>query len=381
MRTMTFKRACAAAACLLAAPLLASATTLTATLSGEAITGGGATAASGFAVLDIDGTNLSYQILTSSLAGPTSAHVHQGAAGTDGDSVIDLGTTFTAGSAFGSVAVDQATVDAILANPAGYHVMVDTSTFPNGAIRGQLIAGVAQDIVLYLPVAAAVSGFEGTFFRTDVRLVNLSGGDADVTLEYYPEGPAGATAPAATSTLTVATGTEAVLDDMVADLLGITDGKGAVIIRADREVRGYARIYNDQIAAGAGTFGQLVRAIPISEAHTAGVVAFLSNQDPASGGFRSNIGWFNPSTSTVQVSFKAWDAATGALLGQRTLSVAGHAQQQVGLASSTLWPSLSDSDDLLLTYEVTGGGHLFVYASIVDNVNGDAIYVAADPLS
>ena len=40
-----------------------------------------------------------------------------------------------------------------------------------------------------------------------------------------------------------------------------------------------------------------------------------------------------------------------------------------------LWPSLADYGDLYVTF--TASAPIFVYGSVVDNVSGDAIYIAA----
>jgi len=49
------------------------------------------------------------------------------------------------------------------------------------------------------------------------------------------------------------------------------------------------------------------------------------------------------------------------------------AQEQMSVAS--LFPSLGDYGDFYVTFTADAG--LFVYGSVVDNVNGDAIYLSA----
>jgi len=359
-------------------PMAAAADTYTASLTPDAVVPDpGPAGATGFAVVTLSGTTVSYQVIVSGLDGLTAAHIHQGAAGASGGVVVDLAATFAAGTATGSVTADAATVAAILAAPADYYVQVHTSANPAGALRGQLGGGADQGATLYFPVVAAIQGLAGTNFLTDGRFVNLSGGAASVTMEYYAEGAAGHTEPTATATATIPAGAELVLDDLVATQFGVTDGKGAMVVRADREITGLARVYNDQTAAGEGTFGQLVRGLPMAAAYSSGLLPFLSNQAAASGaGYRANIGWFNPSASPVTVTLTGYDD-DGTMLGRVDHTAAGWAMEQVNVA--TLWPALADYGDFYVTYETAGDASLFMYASVVDNVNGDAIYVAASP--
>ncbi len=346
-----------AAVCVLLAPAIALAAGFTASLSGDA--------GSGLAVITINGTTIEYNILVSGLSSPSTATI------SDGQTTVDLAPTFVGGSAFGSVTSDDASD--IAADPAGWTVTVGNGT---STLSGPL-AGAAEAVVLYFPVAASIQGQAGTLFKTDGRFVNRTGGTATVTIDYYAESVAGHSAPTATQTTTILAGEQAVVDDAVNALFGITNGKGAMVVSSDRAISGDMRIYNDQTDAGLGTFGQFERGLPMSEAYSSGLLPFLSNQPSGSGaGFRANVGWFNPTGSAVSLTLRGWDS-DGTLLGEITRTVNGFAQEQYNVA--TLWPALADYGDFYITYEASGA--VFTYASVVDNVNGDAIYVPAAPLS
>ena len=228
-------------------------------------------------------------------------------------------------------------------------------------------------MTLYLPVVATVAGQAGTDFHTDARIVNRSGSTANLTLEFYRQVAGGVSGPTATAELEIAPNEQAVLDDMATELFGVTNGSGAVKIMSDQTVSASARIYNDQRDAGDGTFGQFVQGQAMSGALQAGTIAFLSNEDPASGaGFRSNIGWFNPNASPVNVVLRGWDTS-GALLGEVEHTAGGYEQLQRNLGQ--LWPALATYGNLYVTF--TADAPVFFYGSVVDNVNGDAIYVPA----
>lgn len=106
---------------------------LTATLSGAGADpdGTGAFAAD----VDADAGDFCYTLTVAKIAKPTMAHVHTGAAGTNGPPVITVDVT---GASDECVAVEPDVLKAIVANPAGYYVNVHTADFPGGAIRGQL---------------------------------------------------------------------------------------------------------------------------------------------------------------------------------------------------------------------------------------------------
>jgi hypothetical protein len=68
----------------------------------------------------------------------TAAHIHLGDFGVSGGVVVTLSAPDRTGLAQGCSSADPATIDAIVANPAGYYVNVHNIPYPAGGIRGQL---------------------------------------------------------------------------------------------------------------------------------------------------------------------------------------------------------------------------------------------------
>jgi hypothetical protein len=144
-----------------------------------------------------------------------------------------------------------------------------------------------------------------------------------------------------------------------------------------RPLFGTARIYNDQRAAGAGTFGQFIAAADDTKDYNRGVLPMLSHQPAASRlGSRTNIGWFNHQTTVANVTFKAHDNNGNVLATSQSQSIQPSTHSQVPLTA--LFPGLAATDNLYVTFQPDNDS-LFVYASVADNVNGDAIYVPAQP--
>lgn len=66
------------------------------------------------------------------------AHIHRGAAGTNGIVVVPLTAPGANGTSDGCVTVDQNLIDEILGNLSGFYVNVHTNEHKGGAIRAQL---------------------------------------------------------------------------------------------------------------------------------------------------------------------------------------------------------------------------------------------------
>ncbi len=94
--------------------------------------------------IDGDPTTLCYVLLVDKIDTATAAHIHEGAAGTNGPVVVNLAAPGDGDAAdcltegeMGKFVGGQTVAD-ILANPGDYYVNVHNAEYPGGAIRGQL---------------------------------------------------------------------------------------------------------------------------------------------------------------------------------------------------------------------------------------------------
>jgi CHRD domain-containing protein len=97
--------------------------------------------AKGTAVLRLrkDAGLVCYRLHAESVTLPTAAaHIHKGAAGTNGPVVVPFTAPGDNGNSSGCATATAALIDEILATPSGFYVNVHTKEHPGGAIRAQL---------------------------------------------------------------------------------------------------------------------------------------------------------------------------------------------------------------------------------------------------
>ena len=368
----------------------ASAGVLTAVLLGTSvIPGPGDADGTGFAVVTLDPAtgNVGYAISVQNISPPSAAHIHIGASNVAGSIVINFAPTFTNNVAVGTVTASQGQIIEILANPAGFYVDVHNADFPGGAVRGQLRVDGTASTRFTFPVVARVPGANNTAYRTDVRLLNLSGAPAEVLVQFYAGGGVRNAAPSASGTITIGAGEQKMLDDVLKSQFNLDNAVGAIQLFSSRPIIAVARIYNDQRAVNQGTFGQFVQGADDRVARQmGGALPGLSNSPIGGGAFRTNIGWFNAGSTVASVTLRAYDP-NSTLLSTVTVTVPPFSQLQQG--SAAIFSSLGTRENFYVTYTVDmffdlAGFNaseivstLFVYASVVDNINGDAIYIPA----
>jgi len=233
-----------------------------------------------------------------------------------------------------------------------------------------LAAARAGAEVVTLPAAASVVG--GAPFYSDVRAFNTSYTAAlTVTAEYRCFIGACSPAPQA---FTLGPRESRAFDDVCVSLFASPDSAGAIEFAHGGPDGGLvvtSRLYSTEPAA---TVGMFVPGVSPGAAHPVSVLTSISN-----GGFRTNVGVYNPGAAAVDPTFRVYDGST--LVGTARLDapLAARSGAQLNDVFARVGASALATSNASVV--VDGGAHaLFCYAAVIDNATSDPILVlgAAD---
>ena len=228
-------------------------------------------------------------------------------------------------------------------------------------------AAFAVDIdgtAVVIPVVMHGPGAQGTQWRTDVWISNMTMARKNVTLTLYPTSGASVSAEAS---VPIAGTVE--LRDLVLATFGLSNAKGLLMLSTTGPtvIQATARIYN----AGnpIGEFGQFMPGIAVDRLERQAFVAGLSGVD----GNRANFGIANPLEDPVEVTVYAYDGE-GELLTTRDYSVDGMSVLQVNDLFAGLGIPPQGPVQLDMHVE-TAAVPIYGYGSVVRNDTGDAIFI------
>ena len=334
---------------------------------------------SAFVTIDTSTNTLTWDV-NSNVQSPTLAHIHKGTSDVAGGVLVTFAgssAAFTNGRTTGSVSVaglSAADLSGLLTNPSAYYVNVHSTQFGGGEIRGQLRPANEFDV----PIAGKVTNGRGQNFITDVRIFNPSYDTAAAALvEYFSAGTPGNSSAAASTPVNIPARGTAVLND-IAGTSGLNKPgtTGGLRVTSADSIAVTSNIFDDQRSNQKGTFGQFVTAFTNAQALRRGVIAQLAQQTDTTSGFRTNVGFFNPSAQSITVRLELRDAQ-GNLLGTNSIVVPPFSQQQNGIA--VYFPSVDFTSRPDLTLSFDASAPLFAYGSLNDNVSSDAVFVGAQP--
>ncbi len=225
----------------------------------------------------------------------------------------------------------------------------------------------------FIAVGAHAPGERSTFWVTDLRLFNRSLTEpSDAQIYYVPRGTDGRSS-FQLSAVSVGPGTVVNLPDILASRFGVEDGAGSLLIRSDSGLlTATSRTYNS--GSSRGTFGQFIGGTNSGDTLGAGDAPRVLLQLANGPEYRTNAGFTEVTGNSATVAVTLYDGDTGAPLGgPATFDVAPFSNTQVPLFSEL---GVAQSGNAFALVEVTeGNGRVLTYASVIDAVTGDAIYV------
>ena len=227
--------------------------------------------------------------------------------------------------------------------------------------------GFAQE--LYVPAAAHTSGAAGTVWRTDLEVKARGGEAASFTVELLEERTANTDPLSATFSLEA--GESLRLVDVVDTAFGFY-GSGALrLTAADGGILATSRTYNTNPN---GTFGQYIPAIDAETAAEHGrdyVLLQLSSSES----YRTNVGFVNVTGESLALEVDLF-TSSAVLLGSVPVTLRPYEMRQIPAVFTQVTSEPVD-DGYAVVRSSTEDGRFFAYASVVDNLSGDAIFIPA----
>jgi streptogramin lyase len=227
-------------------------------------------------------------------------------------------------------------------------------------------------VILTVPAVASIHGLNGTFFRSDLWLINRSETAVVVaTLTYHCYGM-GACASTVQS-VTLDPRRPVLLADVVGSFLGAPESAGALEVSYAPNagpISVTARVYTTSV----GSLGAGVPGLSAGDTRTQGLFLGVSGSggDPKTG-FRSNAGAYNPSATPATVTFTLY-AADSTLLGStsRLLAPFEAAQLSPNIFDLVGAGSVSSRNATLV---MTADAPVFSFVTVIDNQSGDSYFL------
>lgn len=236
------------------------------------------------------------------------------------------------------------------------------------------IGGVVQPIStapqLLIPAAGSTPGANGTFFRTDLTLVNFANHNQQIQLRWLPQGSTGTSV--VTMTLLAQNGFRDF--DFVRDNLN-QSGLGAIVISGvtstgtvDPTAALYAtvRIWTEQ-PGSTGTTSQSLPVIPLDAVSTPGPAALFALGGQTAN-FRVNVGIVNLDPVNAQIFLISGPSGPPPYPGLMvSVTVPPMSMQQVPFGTSVIEIAVSNETPL-----AARSNTWVAYSSSVDSTTGDA---------
>ncbi len=272
----------------------------------------------------------------------------------------------------GSTSAAQNPVHAY-AGPGTYTVSLIASNGSTSNMASKTVTVAAAPVFRTLvSVAAQTAGVGGTSWRTELNIFNAGSQGADITFRFL-QNAGGAVI---TRNLFLGPHQSRTYANALLDLFGVPSGAGALSLEANSAgVAADLRVTSRTFTGGsAGTYGQAVPDIrPAALERT----LYLTGMS-ASDAFRTNVGLVNRDTNDTGVTLTLFNRNGGAV-ATKELGLGANSFQQASLGA--LFPQINGGNFDVLSMRIVAdvANAISAYASVVDNLTQDPIYIQALP--
>lgn len=238
------------------------------------------------------------------------------------------------------------------------------------AAQAQLVTQRAGTSQLLIAAAGAVTGANGTFFRSDITVINYRTDSGQlVRFNWLPQGVSGSSLPPVDRLLTQSTGFSD--EDFVTNVLH-QSGLGSILITAltpdgqfdpSGKLHATSRIWSNQPGLSSGTVSQTFPIISINDINSTRLLILGQRRDDR---YRTNLGIVNldAQAQSFQISVQADNRSELMIIAVPPLSMQQFALS--GPAANNLQIAVTNVSSGFQTTRFVA------YGSSVDNVTGDS---------
>jgi hypothetical protein len=263
--------------------------------------------------------------------------------------------------------------------PPGVPVTVRASLSKPGVAYASLGDNTSNDAVTYMggvpgltwyvPAIAHNPGAEGTFWSSNVAIVNTSDTEATVQLEYLPEKTNNSSGGLLAPEIVLQPGETVELEDVASQIFGIENGKGVLVVTSTETVVVVSRVFTD--APEGGTSGHGLQ--------TVGPVAFELREVAMPGvrmqdGYRTNVGVVTGEKWTM-THFRLIDA-DGSPLAEESINIPPRTLRQWSITQ--LFGQGVTLPDPVGSVVVDADSEFFSYLVVADPSSQDPYFFLAE---
>lgn len=259
----------------------------------------------------------------------------------------------------------------VFATPGSYTVSLTASNATSSsATTKQIEVREAQAYRSLISVAAQTDGVGGTSWHTELTLFNAGASGASVKVLFLPTGGG---APA-TKEVFLAPHQSQTYANALFDLFAIPSGAGALAVEASSAgANADLRITSRTFTTGpGGTYGQ---SVPDVQSASLAKTLYLTGIQSGDN-YRTNLGLVNRASSSVTATLTLF-SATGGTSVTRGVTLAANSFQQGSLVS--YFPETEGRTFPVLSLRIVASAAdaVSAYASVVDNITQDPVYIQA----